>query len=119
MLRRNIGVRMLYALHEAAYYGTTPWRIAAQGARAFWNSPINPAAGTEFARTASASADLFVNLTRRYAKPDWMIDQIEVNGHPVRVRPTTVWESPWCKLVQFDRDMADMRRAGHRELDPA
>ena len=35
------------------------------------------------------------------------------------VRPTTVWQSPWCKLVQFDRDMSDMRRAGHRELDPA
>jgi len=35
------------------------------------------------------------------------------------VRPTVVWESPWVKLVQFDRDMSDMRRAGKLSLDPA
>ncbi len=110
---------MLYAMHEAAYYALSPWRMAARAARDFWSSPVNPAADSEMGRTIAAGADLFSNVTRRYGKPDWNIDKIEVNGHPVRVRPTTVWESPWCKLVQFDRDMADMRRAGHRELDPA
>ena len=110
---------MLYALHEAAYYASTPWRMAARAARDFWGSPINPASSTDLGRKIAAGADVFANLTRRYGKPEWNIDQVEVNGMPVRVRPTTVWESPWCKLVQFDRDMADMRRAGHRELDPA
>jgi len=110
---------MLYAIHEAAYYASTPWRMAARAARDFWGSPVNPAHNTDVGRTISAGADVFANLTRRYGKPDWKIDQVEVNGMPVRVRPTTVWESPWCKLVQFDRDMADMRRAGHRELEPA
>jgi poly(3-hydroxybutyrate) depolymerase len=37
----------------------------------------------------------------------------------VRVRQTVVWESAWCRLVQFDRDMADMRHAGKLQLDPA
>jgi len=121
MLQRNTGAlpAMLYAIHEAAYYASTPWRMAARAARDFWGSPVNPAHNTDIGRTISAGADVFANLTRRYGKPDWKIDQVEVNGMPVRVRPTTVWESPWCKLVQFDRDMADMRRAGHRELDPA
>jgi poly(3-hydroxybutyrate) depolymerase len=110
---------MLYALHEAAYYASSPWRMVAKGLRDFWGSPINPAANTDFARNVTAGAELFSDMTRRYGKPDWHIDEIEVNGMPVRVRPTTVWTSPWCKLVQFDRDMSDMRRAGHRELDPA
>jgi poly(3-hydroxybutyrate) depolymerase len=110
---------MLYALHEAAYYASSPWRMLAKGMRDFWGSPVNPAHNSDFARNLTAGAELFSDMTRRYGKPDWHIDEIEVNGMPVRVRPTTVWQSPWCKLVQFDRDMSDMRRAGHRELDPA
>ena len=110
---------MLYALHEAAYYASAPWRMVARGIKDFWGSTVNPAHDSQFARNLTAGAALFSDMTRRYGKPDWHIDQIQVNGHTVRVRPTTVWQSPWCKLVQFDRDMSDMRRAGHRELDPA
>ena len=110
---------MLYALHEASYYATTPMRLAARAARDFWGSPANPAAQTPFGRTVYAAADLFTNATRRYGKPGWGIDSTVVNGVQVRVRPTVVWESPWVKLLQFDRDMSDMRKAGKRSLDPA
>jgi poly(3-hydroxybutyrate) depolymerase len=110
---------MLYALHEAAYYASTPWRMLARGVRDFWGSSVNPAHDSAMARNLTAGAELFSDMTRRYGKPAWNLDTIDVNGSPVRVRPTTVWQSPWCKLVQFDRDMSDMRRAGHRELDPA
>ncbi len=110
---------MLYALHEAAYYAATPMRAAARLARDWWSSPLNPARNSTFGRSLSAGADLYENVTRRYGKPDWHIDEIEVNGHPVRVRQTVVWESAWCRLVQFDRDMADMRHAGKLQLDPA
>jgi poly(3-hydroxybutyrate) depolymerase len=110
---------LLYALHEASYYATTPMRLAARAAKDFWGSPANPAAQTKFARTVYAAADLFTNATRRYGKPDWGIDSTVVNGVEVRVRPTVVWESPWVKLLQFDRDMSDMRKAGKRTLDPA
>ncbi len=110
---------MLYALHEAAYYAATPMRAAARLTRDWWSSPLNPARNSTFGRSLSAGADLYENVTRRYGKPDWHIDEIQVNGHPVRVRQTVVWESPWCRLVQFDRDMADMRHAGKLQLDPA
>ena len=81
---------MLYALHEAAYYASSPWRMLAKGVRDFWGSPINPAHDSPLARNLTAGAELFSGMTRRYGKPDWHIDQIEVNGMPVRVRPTTV-----------------------------
>jgi poly(3-hydroxybutyrate) depolymerase len=110
---------MLYALHEAAYYAATPMRAAARLARDWWSSPLNPARNSTFSRSLSAGADLYENVTRRYGKPEWHIDEIQVNGHPVRVRQTVVWESAWCRLVQFDRDMADMRHAGKLQLDPA
>lgn len=110
---------MLYTLHEAAYYAASPMRAAARLTRDWWSSPMNPARDSVLGRSLYAASDLYASVTRRYGKPDWHIDEIQVNGHPVRVRPTTVWESPWCRLVQFDRDMADMRHAGKLQLDPA
>jgi poly(3-hydroxybutyrate) depolymerase len=110
---------MLYALHEASFYASTPLRLAARAARDFWGSPLNPAADTDLGRRIHAGADLFSNVTRRYGKPDWRIDTVKVGQVDVRVRPTVVWESPWARLIQFDRDMSDMRRAGKFHLDPA
>ena len=110
---------MLYALHEAAYYASTPLREAARMARDFWSSPLNPGADTAIGRRLYASSDLFANVTRRYGKPDWNIDSVAVNGHLVRVRPVTVWASPWVKLIQFSRDQSDLRRAGRRSIEPA
>jgi poly(3-hydroxybutyrate) depolymerase len=110
---------MLYTLYEAGYYASTPLRYAARLTRDFWSSPLNPAADTDFGRSLYAGADLFANLTRRYGKPKWGVDSVEIDGQAVRVRPTKVWSSPWVTLTHFTRDMADMRKAGRRELEPA
>jgi poly-beta-hydroxyalkanoate depolymerase len=69
---------MLYALHEAAYYASTPMRLAALAARDFWGSPLNPAADSDLGRRVRAGADLFANVTRRYGKPDWNINTVKV-----------------------------------------
>ena len=110
---------MLYTLYEAGYYATTPLRWAARATRDFWSSPLNPAKDSELGRRLFAGSDLFANLTRRYGRPAWNIDSVQIEGEKVRVRPTEVWSTPWVKLIHFDRDMADMRRAGRRELEPA
>jgi poly(3-hydroxybutyrate) depolymerase len=110
---------MLYALNEYAYQALTPMRFAARMTRDFWGSPLNPAAGSVFGRNVFAAADLFSNMTRRYGKPDWRIDQVLVDGQPVAVKAETVWSSPWVKLVHFERDAADLRKAGRTTLDPA
>jgi len=110
---------MLYTLYEAGYYAASPLRFAALATRDFWSSPLNPAADTELGRRLFATSDLFSNLTRRYGKPEWMVDSVTINGRAVRVRPTTVWSTPWCKLTHFARDMSDLRRAGKTEIEPA
>jgi len=71
------------------------------------------------ARRIYAGADLFVNLTRRYGRPEWGIDSVTVAGQPVAVREVEVWSSPWAKLTHFARDKADLLRAGRSELEPA
>ncbi len=110
---------MLYALNEMGYHAGTPMRTMARAARDFWAAPYNPAAEHPFARNIAAATDLFANVTRRYGKPDWKIDQTLINGHPVRVNTHTVWSTPWVNLVHFSRESADLRKAGRRTLDPA
>jgi len=101
---------MLYSLHEAAYNTATPIRIAAEAARDFWGSPLNPAAASKLGRTIYASADMLSNLTRRYGRPQWGIDQVTVRQKPVAVRQEVVWRSPWVKLRRFSREPIDLRR---------
>ncbi|WP_374599852.1 polyhydroxyalkanoate depolymerase [Brevundimonas sp.] len=102
---------MLYSLHELAYASASPFRIGAQMARTFWSSPLNPAADTAIGRTAFASAELFESVTRRYGKPDWRLDTITVDGHPIRTTQQVIWSSPWCRLIRFARNIGDLKRA--------
>ncbi|HEY2047760.1 MAG TPA: polyhydroxyalkanoate depolymerase [Caulobacteraceae bacterium] len=103
---------MLYTLHEAAYGLAAPLRLTAQLARDFWRSPLNPAGETDAGRMAYASADVVANLTRRYAKPAWRIDDVFVDGHRVTVTRETPWKSPWVKLRHFRRDPEQLADAG-------
>jgi poly(3-hydroxybutyrate) depolymerase len=109
---------MLYNLYEAGFYAATPWRMAALAAKDFWSSPLNPARETEFARGVYAASDLFANLTKRYGKPAWGIDSVEVDGHPVAVQPKLVWSSPWVKLMHFARDPEGLKAAGRTNPEP-
>ena len=109
---------MLYKFYETGYYATTPLRMAALWTRDFWNSPLNFARDTAFGRRMFASADLFSNLTRRYPRPAWGIESVQIEGQTVGVQPTEVWSSPWVKLTHFARDATDMRRAGRTGQEP-
>lgn len=110
---------MLYAFHELAYHSATPFRIGAQMARQFWTSPFNPASDTALGRTVYASAEVFESLTRRYGKPDWGLETIDIGGARVRTTEQVVWSSPWCRLVRFARNGADLKRAGKPTTAPA
>ena len=110
---------MLYALHETAYRTAAPLRVAAEFAREFWRSPFNPASASGFGRALSASADVTANLTRRYFRPAWGIDDVVVNGVLIPVRRETVWRSPWVRLRRFARDPEALAAAGAATESPA
>ena len=110
---------MLYAIHEAAYRSAAPLRLAAELARDFWRSPFNPAAASDLGRRLYASADMTANLTRRYFRPAWGVDEVTVAGRPVRVENHIVWRSPWVKLRLFKRNPDDLTAAGVSAEAPA
>jgi poly(3-hydroxybutyrate) depolymerase len=111
---------MLYSLYELGHWSMQPLRIAAMMNASMLRSPLNPAADTQFVRTAAAASDLFETVTRRYHKPDWDIDMTMINGVKVPVTPTAIWSSHWCKLIHFERDaeMLAKARVGKR-AEPA
>ncbi|RKQ96636.1 polyhydroxyalkanoate depolymerase [Maricaulis maris] len=95
---------MLYSVYEFNRMAMTPWRAAANATRQMMRSPMNPMGDTMAGRTMAAAAELFESVTRRYAKPEWMIEHTEINGQCVGVSEHVVWSKPWCSLLHFERD---------------
>jgi len=95
---------MLYSMYEFNRIAMTPWRAAANATRRTLRAPWNPVGETMAGRTIAAAAELFESVTRRYAKPEWMIDSTQINERCVGVSEEIVWSKPWCDLLHFERD---------------
>jgi len=102
---------MLYSMYEMNRLAMTPWRAAANATRRMIRAPWNPMGDTVAGRTMAAAADLFESVTRRYGKPEWMLDDVVINGHTVRVSEEVVWSGPWCDLLHFRRDPVALEAA--------
>ncbi len=100
---------MLYHLYELNQAALHPARATAEAYRLLWRNPLNPASHTALGRGAAAALELFERSTRRYRKPTWDIDTVEVDGAPVAVAPRTVLSKPFCDLVHFERDLPATR----------
>ena len=71
---------MLYSMYEMNRMAMTPWRAAANATRRMIRAPWNPMGDTVAGRTMAAAAELFESVTRRYGKPEWMLDHTIVDG---------------------------------------
>lgn len=95
---------MLYQMYEISHAAVAPWRQAAVAGRDMLRSPANPFSGTLGARATAAAFEMFANATKRYAKPDFEIDQTYVDGALVGVTEVIVKQLPFCNLLHFKRE---------------
>jgi poly(3-hydroxybutyrate) depolymerase len=95
---------MLYHWHEFGHAAAWPGRTAAEMWLQFLN-PLNPLTHTPFGRGAAAGCELFERATRRYTKPEFGIKTTKIGSDSVEVAEETVWDSPFCSLVHFKRDI--------------
>lgn len=109
---------MLYSLYELGHLSVAPLRIAALMQSSMLRSPLNPLGDTEVGRTAAAAADLFESMTRRYRKPGWDLPTTAINGVNVPVTPKSVWASPWCSMLHFEREPGALKEARGDQPDP-
>ncbi len=94
---------MLYMMYEMNHAAIAPLRMAAKYGHHFWTNSTNPVADTELARSYAASLGMFERLTRRYGKPEFAITSTEVDGKACAVQENCVWEKPFCRLLNFNR----------------
>ena len=110
---------MLYSMYELGHLSVAPLRIAAMMQSSVLRSPLNPMVASDLARTAAAASELFESVTRRYRKPAWNLPTTTINGAEVGVAAKTVWSSPWCGMVHFEREAHALKAARGDRADPA
>lgn len=94
---------MFYQFYELNHAMLQPYRAIADGARLFYTNPLNPLSQTSYGRSMAAIAELFERGTRRYTKPEFGLDKVEIGGKPVDVSEEIVWSRPFCDLIHFNR----------------
>ncbi|QPC86129.1 polyhydroxyalkanoate depolymerase [Mesorhizobium sp. NBSH29] len=94
---------MFYQFYELSHASLQPVRVCADAMRLFYSNPLNPVSHTAWGRSAAAAAELFERTTRRYGKPVFGLDETTANAQSVEVTETTVWQKPFCKLINFER----------------
>lgn len=92
-----------YHWYEAAHAGASPIRLAADAMRSAFSNPFNPLSYTMHGRAVAAACELFERTTHRHAKPAFGLDTTVVAGNRVAVHERIVWESPFCRLLHFDK----------------
>lgn len=100
---------MFYQLYELNHAALQPYRALADAVKLFYSHPLNPVSQTPFGRSVAGATELFERTTRRYAKPEFGIDETVIDFVHVPVKEKVVWSKPFCDLIHFERELP----AGH------
>lgn len=106
----------LYWFYEMGLAALHPTRAFADATRLFFRNPANPLAHTAYGRSVAAAMELFERSTRRYRRPEWNIHDTMVGGERVPVRPTVIWQRPFCRLLHFERAIVHPSRRPQPKL---
>lgn len=97
---------MLYHAYELTHAAMGPMRAAARMSSHALRNPFFPFAESLPARATAAACEMFVNATRRYAKPEFGVTEVEIDGAFVAVAEEVALEKPFGRLIRFRRDPA-------------
>lgn len=96
--------------YELAHAFITPLRFWSTAARLGLEHPWSALSHTPFSKSTAAALQVFEELTKRYGKPTFDINQTIINGLSVPVREEYVWHKPFCDLLHFARELELPRR---------
>ncbi|MBX4421403.1 polyhydroxyalkanoate depolymerase, partial [Mycobacterium tuberculosis] len=81
-----------YWMYEMGQASLNPARAVFDATKLMFPNPFNPWAHTQVGKSISAACEVFERTTRRYGKPEWGLNDTQVNGMRVPVEIKTVWE---------------------------
>jgi poly(3-hydroxybutyrate) depolymerase len=93
-----------YAAYELAHAAVNPYRAVAGSVDRMLNHPSNPLAQLPGSAAIHAGWRVFDEVTKRYAKPDFGIESVCVDGETVGVTEDVVLRKPFCQLRRFVKD---------------
>lgn len=96
---------MLYHLYDLQHAALTPMRLQAELAQSLFRNPFNPFTYTPTGRMVSAAAEMIERSARRFGKPEFGLHETFINGKEVHVMEEVVLEKPFCRLLNFKRDI--------------
>src|SRR6202165_5111413 len=103
----------MYWVYKRAHPSLNPARAVTDATKILFQNPLNPWSHTKLGKSIAAGCELFERTTRRYGKPEWGINDTEVNGVRTTVEIRVVWEKPFCRLLYFDRKLTRPLRVPH------
>ncbi len=96
----------MYFAHDLGRAFARPIHSWASLLRTAWTHPFNLASGLPPVRVLAAAAELVERATADYPKPAFGLDRTLVEGREVEVREQLVHETPFCRLIHFERDVS-------------
>ena len=90
---------MLYQFYEMGQASFKPARLASGFYRSAFSHPLNPLAQTPFMKNISAGLEVFEDLTNKYEKPEWGLDNVIKGLSPLKFG--TEVESDFCNLISI------------------
>ncbi len=111
MTKALMPTTLLYPLFEMNHMAFQPMRQMAHLGLSFWGNPLNPMRETPMARQATAALTMFERATRRYEKPSFDISETVVSGKSYDIAERVTWQSPFCKLIHFEKLGLEARQA--------
>jgi poly(3-hydroxybutyrate) depolymerase len=98
---------MLYQLHEMQRSFLTPLMQWADASSKLFSNPVSPFAHTPFSQRIAAGYELMYRLGKEYEKPAFAIASTTIDGATVGITERTVLTKPFCKLLNFKKDLSD------------
>ncbi|HEY1416653.1 MAG TPA: polyhydroxyalkanoate depolymerase [Myxococcaceae bacterium] len=95
----------MYFAHDLGRSFAGPIHTWASMLRTAWTHPFNPVAGFPPVRALAAAAELVERATAEYPKPAFGLEKTVIDGREVAVREQLVHETPFCRLLHFERDV--------------
>ncbi|MEM7404016.1 MAG: polyhydroxyalkanoate depolymerase [Pseudomonadota bacterium] len=106
----------MYAAYELAHASTYPARTFGRSVESYLDAAVGPFGASTVHPAMRAGWRVVDELTQRYAKPEFGIDSVEIDGVEVSVTQETVLQHPFCTLKRFVKSPAEGLAPGPKVL---
>lgn len=95
----------MYFAHDLGRAFARPIHAWASMLRTAWTHPFIPVSVLPPVRAMAAAAEMLERATADYPKLAFGLDRTVVDGREVPVREQLIHETPFCRLIRFERDV--------------